>query len=194
MYADVFVVKFSSLWLDNFVRRNSERRRASHEKECVPSAQLSPPYQLPPPAKMLSMLLEVSSAPYFFGYMGAAFALVFASKSFRTPAPRAHPVRGATPPGGSAGRLASAERQPWRRRAGARWARVCSPPFCLPELCLVVFCRPRRCLRHRQERRWRCQHGCPQAGARDALHHSGRHGRCHRYLRSDCRCHYYRRE
>ena len=73
-----------------------------------------PTAQPPASAKMLSLFLQdaaVSSAPYFFGYMGAAFALVFASASL---CPRSHPP----PPNVEAGAAMCSQRRAAREGLG----------------------------------------------------------------------------
>ena len=106
---------------------------------------------------MLSLLLEGSSAPYFFGYMGAAFALVFASTCSHRSRPQRLPC------------LVLARADELTQGRGGADARVLS-------------CRPRRRVRHRQERRWCRFHGRVEAGARDALDHPRDYGWCHRYV------------
>ena len=72
---------------------------------------------------MLSLFLQdaaVSSAPYFFGYMGAAFALVFASASL---CPRSHP-----PPPTSRRAPQCVPSGVLRERGSVVWARAGAAP------------------------------------------------------------------
>ena len=85
--------------------------------------------------------------------------------------------------GGGGGRAgAAALREEARGLAFRRAPHRLTPPRCFAR-------RLRCCVRHCQVWRWRLLDGCPQAGARHALHHPRGHGWCHWYLRPHCCCH-----